>query len=140
MQPPVADADLPLPEAYLEFIARFNRGEFWESHEVLEGPWREHRSPFYKGMILFASAFVHVQRGNPRGVLAQLRKAERVLGPFQPSYLGMDVAALLAHAERCRSGVGSAANPAAGWAERIAAPQLRPDPARVRGDEAELNG
>ena len=66
----------------------FNQEAFWESHEVLEGPWRETGSDFYHGLILYASAFVHVQRGNPHGIGAQLVKAERFLQEFRPAYLG----------------------------------------------------
>jgi hypothetical protein len=89
-----------IPDALCEFAALFNRGEFWESHEVLETPWRQARSGFLQGLILVASAWVHVRRGNPRGILAQLRKAERRLSPYRPAYQGVDVDALLAHAPR----------------------------------------
>lgn len=85
-----------------DFVRLFNQGSYWESHEVLEGPWRVWRSEFYHGLILYASAFVHAQRRNPRGVQAQLRKAERALSPYRPHYLGLDVESLLAHAARVR--------------------------------------
>ena len=68
-----------LPQALHRFLELFNAREYWESHEVLEGPWREWGSDFYQGLILYASAFVHAQRGNPRGIRAQLEKAERKL-------------------------------------------------------------
>ena len=90
--------DAGFPRALEAFVARFNAGAFWESHEVLEGPWRERRSPFYHGLILCASAFVHAQRGNRHGVRAQLAKAERRLRRFRPAYLGIDVDGLLAAA------------------------------------------
>ncbi|HEV2129814.1 MAG TPA: DUF309 domain-containing protein, partial [Longimicrobiaceae bacterium] len=109
-------------------------GEFWESHEVLEGPWRANRSDFYKGLILYASAFVHVQRRNSRGVLAQLRKAERHLAPFRPAYLGLDLEAVLEHAARTAEAVGR--NPVE-W-RALFPPALVPRPERIRGDEPEL--
>lgn len=129
----------PFPAAFLEFASRFDRGEFWESHEVLETPWRVNRSSFYKGMILLASAWVHVQRGNPRGIVAQLDKAVRHLGPYRPAYLGLDVDSILAHAARCRARV--AAHPVgapAEWTELAPPIRLRPDPALLRGTEVEL--
>lgn len=89
------------PSRYLEFIEHFNRGLFWESHEVLEEAWRRNRSPFYQGLIIAASVLVHAQRGNPRGVLKQAVKCERYLTPYTPAYMGLDVAELLAHIERC---------------------------------------
>src|SRR4051812_10898683 len=83
------------------FVELFNRREYWESHELLEAYWRENHSRFYKGLILYASAFVHAQRGNAHGVVAQLRKAERDLSSYRPSESGVDVEALLAHAAEC---------------------------------------
>jgi predicted metal-dependent hydrolase len=93
------------PRALEEFVARFNAGAFWESHEVLEGPWRDGRSPFYHGLILVASAFVHAQRGNRHGVRSQLVKAERRLHGFRPAYLGVDVHGLLRAAAAVRDAV-----------------------------------
>jgi uncharacterized protein len=128
-----------IPAALREFVALFNRGEFWESHEVLEGPWRESRSDFLQGLILLASAWVHVQRGNPRGIAAQLRKAERRLAPFRPVYLGVDVESLLAHTERTRAVVARHPDaPPAAWAGLAPPPELRLTRTLLRGDEPEL--
>ena len=140
MRPDAAGGSLPhppFPAPLREFAEQWGRGEFWESHETLEAPWRLGRSPFYQGLILLASAWVHVRRGNPRGVAAQLRKAERRLGAYRPAYLGLDVDALLAHAERLAAAV--AADPAdpGAWERAAPPPPLRLDPARLRGDEPE---
>ena len=128
-----------LPADFQEFVDLWNQDEFWNSHEVLEGPWRASRSPFYKGMILYASALVHAQRGNARGVLAQLEKAEAHLAPYRPFYLGIDVNAMLAHAARCRRQLGPDPDRSpAGWQDRIPPLPLHPEPHLVRGDEMEL--
>ena len=129
----------PLPPPLLEFAAMFERGAFWESHEVLEGAWRRSRSGFYKALILLASAYVHVQRGNPRGVAAQLRKTLRELAPYPAVYLGLDAAALAAHARRALAAVESDPEPAR-LAAHLPPVRIAPDPARVRGDEPELEG
>ena len=104
----------------------FNEEAFWESHDVLEGPWRKNGSDFYHGLILYASAFVHVQRGNPHGIAAQLTKAERFLQEFSPAYLGIDVEALLSHARVCRKVVQeNPGAPAGPWSEHIHSPKIR---------------
>lgn len=127
------------PAPLLEFVARFNRGEFWESHEVLEGPWRHNRSDFYKGLILFASAFVHVRRGNPGGIRAQFLKARHHLARYRPVYLGVDVEALLAHSEQCMRLVTYRQHAEAdAWSPLIPRIHLRLDPALLQGDEPEL--
>lgn len=134
------------PEAFREFVRRFNDGRFWESHEALEDRWRETGSDFYQGLIIYASAFVHAQRGNPHGVIAQLRKAERYLEPYRPAYHGVDLEALLALGRRWREEVesdqpaaGDRAEAALACSAAVPWPRLCPDPDLVRGDEPELD-
>jgi uncharacterized protein len=125
--------------AYARFLDLFDQGRFWDSHEALEDPWREHGSEFYHALILLASAFVHVQRGNRHGIAAQLSKADPILQRYAPYYLGLDVARLIEHAAVCRQIV--AENPDAppdAWSVLIPSPQLEFDAAHVRGDEPEL--
>lgn len=131
-----------LPSALTHFLELFNRHEFWDSHEVLEGPWRETGSRFYHGLILLASAFVHVQRDNTHGIAAQLRKAERALAPYAPCYLGLDVDALVGgarglrlRAEEAEHRTEEAREP---WGARVTYPRLSVHPSRIRGDEPEL--
>jgi len=120
------------PRQLEDFVARFNRGSFWESHEILEAAWRETGSDFYQGLILFASAFVHVRRANLHGVRAQLAKAVSRLGGYRPSYLGVDVDAVLDAADAARRAVDVGILPVA--------PNLTLDPTLIRGDEPELGG
>jgi hypothetical protein len=53
-----------LPPAYEGYFLCFNRGEYYEAHDVLEHLWL--RDPggnyaFYKGLIQLAGAFVHMK-------------------------------------------------------------------------------
>ena len=125
---------------YARFLELFNRGEFWESHEALEAPWREHGSEFYHALILYASAFVHVNRGNRHGIVAQLGKAQPLLETRRPDYLGMDVDRILEHIAVCRHlVVENREAPEEAWDVLIPSPRLVFDPDRVRGDEPELS-
>lgn len=129
----------PFPEAFLEFTRLFNEGKYWDSHEVLEGPWRENRSDFYQGLIIYASAFVHAQRGNPVGIRKQMAKVFGKLEQYRPYYLGIDVDGLLEHAAQCTEFVVS--NPDLRGEQLTAAVSYRalhPNPRLVRGDEPEL--
>lgn len=51
---------------YLGYFECFNRGLFYEAHDVLEELWLvDRRGPdgdFYKGLIQLAGAFVHLQK------------------------------------------------------------------------------
>lgn len=127
--------------AYARFLDLFNRGLFWESHEALEGPWRDTGSDFFHGLILYASAFVHVARGNRHGIAAQLAKAVPTLDPFRPHYLGLDVDAVLRHAAECRQIVAEHPDaPRDAWPVLVPMPRLEFHTSRVRGDEPELAG
>ncbi len=62
--------DRDLDAHYLGYFACFNRGKFYEAHDVLEELWLADRhgpnGNFYKGLIQFAGAFVHLQKDCPK--------------------------------------------------------------------------
>lgn len=125
----------PLPAPLRRFLDLYHDAEFWESHEALEDAWRETGSDFYQGLILYASAWVHWERGNAHGVRAQLGKALQRLEGYPDRYLGVDVADLRARCEATRRIV--AAHPE-GWSALVRPEALEVDPEAVAGDEPEL--
>jgi uncharacterized protein len=66
---------------YLGFFECFNRGLFYEAHDVLEELWlTERQKPndaFYRGLIQLAGAFVHLQKDRlrPAASLFKLARA-----------------------------------------------------------------
>jgi predicted metal-dependent hydrolase len=68
-----------------EGVALFNRGEFFECHEVLEAAWLEAAGEdkvFLQGLIQVAVSFYHLRRGNFSGAGRLLRAAlEKLAGP-----------------------------------------------------------
>lgn len=55
----------PLPVEYRAFFFCFNRGDYYEAHDVLEHLWlrcRDTNRLFFQGLIQFAGAFVHLQK------------------------------------------------------------------------------
>lgn len=138
---PGIEAPADIHTGLARFLELFNQGEFWESHEALEEAWRETGSEFYHALILFASAFVHVRRGNRHGIAAQLAKADPLLEPRRPHYLGIDVDALLAHSAISRHLVAENREaPDEAWPVLIPIPRISFRAAHVRGDEPELPG
>jgi uncharacterized protein len=125
-------AEVVFPAALRRFVSLFNAGRFWDSHEVLEEPWRANRSDFYQGLILFASAYVHAERGNTHGTTAQMRKVLQRLAPYPSTYLGIDVERIRAEADRALEAVSR------GRGQAIGPPALDLDPARCSGEEPEL--
>lgn len=128
------------PPALTSFVDMFNRGQYWDSHEVLETPWRVNRSDFYQGLIIYASAFVHARRGNPVGIRKQMAKVPGKLERYAPYYMGIDVAAILKHVDDCIDFVHARpelVGPA--LAEATPYPRLQLDRRLVRGDEPEFD-
>jgi len=108
-----AGPDRALDPRYTGFFACFNAQQYYEAHDVLEDLWLQTHGGdhlFFKGLIQFAGAFVHLQkqalhpthpkhgrRLRPAGRLFQL--ALRNLEPYAPIHQHLDVAAICA---QCR--------------------------------------
>jgi predicted metal-dependent hydrolase len=61
------------------YLECFNRGLYYEAHDVLEQLWLKDRhgpnGPFYKGLIQLAGAFVHLQKNRLRPAAALFKLA-----------------------------------------------------------------
>ena len=86
-----------------EILARgitcFNRGLFFECHEVLEQIWlaeTPEEKPFYQGLIQVAAGFHHFQSGNLAGARSLLRQGLEKLAAYPSEHHGMDLAGLRA--------------------------------------------
>lgn len=85
---------------YLGYFECFNRGLYFESHDVLEELWLADRSgpnySFYKGLIQLAGAFVHLQKNRLRPSAALFKLAETNLKKYPAVHERLDVAKVLA--------------------------------------------
>jgi predicted metal-dependent hydrolase len=88
---------------YLGYFECFNRGEFYEAHDVLEELWLPQRQgpngAFYKGLIQLAGAFVHLQKGRPGPAVALFKLALANLGQYPMEHESLAV-------ERVRAMIG----------------------------------
>ena len=96
----------PADPRYLESIRLFNKGEYFESHEVLEKLWIEtpQSDPirnFYKGFIQCAAALYLLKRGTATGAKALCETSTQYLAAYGPKCLGLDVARLIADMKTC---------------------------------------
>ena len=95
----------PFPPLVRKGIVEFNRGEFFKQHETLETAWRAEPRPvreLYQGILQIGVACYQTERGNLPGALKLFERGLRRLRPFAPERLGIDVARLIADAERVR--------------------------------------
>ena len=89
--------------AYDRALEAYDRGDFFETHELLEPAWMGTDDPaeraLHQGLIKLAAAFVHGVRGNPTGIAKNLAGAREHLGAAVGSVpaagSGLDLAALV---------------------------------------------
>ena len=109
MQGGRAKAYRPLPaaerrRAYDDAVAAYERGDFFEAHELLEPAWMGTDDPaerdLHQGLIKLAAAFVHGVRGNPAGIAKNLVGARdrlaAAVGTPADAASGLDLTALVA--------------------------------------------
>ena len=85
-----------LPAHYLAYFSCFNRQMFYEAHDVLEELWlAEGRDGanygFYKGLIQFAGAFVHLQKNRLRPAAALFKLSQSYLIRYPAFHQKLDV-------------------------------------------------
>jgi predicted metal-dependent hydrolase len=104
-----AKAYRPLPEAdrrraFEAAIAAYERGDFFEAHELLEPAWMGTddlaERALHQGLIKLAAAYVHGVRRNPLGVEKNLKGARQHLmlavGTAAEPWSGLDLTELIA--------------------------------------------
>jgi hypothetical protein len=94
---PLAEADRRT--AFLAGVAAYERGDFFLAHELLEPAWMGTDDPvereLHQGLIKLAAGYVHAVRGNPEGMLKNLRGArERLEAVAVAGASGLAIAAL----------------------------------------------
>jgi predicted metal-dependent hydrolase len=92
-----------LPAHYLGYFECFNQQMFYEAHDVLEELWlAERQGPnygFYKGLIQFTGAFVHLQKNRLRPAAALFRLSQTYLRQYPGEHQRLDVAQVCACAD-----------------------------------------
>ena len=104
-----AKAYRPLPEperrrAYDAALDAYERGDFFEAHELLEPAWMGTddlaERALHQGLIKLAAAYVHGVRGNPAGIAKNLAGARdhlaTAIGTDAEAWSGLEVSALVA--------------------------------------------
>ncbi len=89
--------------AYRRGLELFNRGEFFEAHEVLEDVWRAApagEKKFLQGLIQVAVGLHHHSRGNLAGARSLLARAHRNLSGYGSRHGDIDLAGLRGQVER----------------------------------------
>jgi predicted metal-dependent hydrolase len=93
-------SDSGLDPYYEGYFDCFNRGQYYEAHDILEQLWLKDRrganGAFYKGLIQLAGAFVHLQKERLRPSAALFKLAGANLGQYAGRHERLDMPAVLA--------------------------------------------
>lgn len=84
-----------LPEQVIFGLDLFNRGEYFEAHELLELAWRAEAGPIrelYRGILQIGVAYYHILRGNYSGAVKLFQRSRAWLDPFPDTCRGIDLA------------------------------------------------
>ena len=97
---------MPADERFVRGLELFNRGEYFECHEVIEGLWLETAEAdafrdLYKGVIQAAAAIYQWDRGILTGARGLCRTAIEYLEKYRPRSLGLDVEKLAREMKIC---------------------------------------
>jgi hypothetical protein len=106
------------PEAYdpryLAGILLFNRGDFFEAHEVWEDLWMETAGPdkrYYQSLIQAAVALCHFCNGNLRGATKLYHSSKAYMERYPSPHFGLDIADFWRKMEACFSAVLASTDP-----------------------------
>ncbi len=89
---------------YLAGIVLFNRGDFFEAHEVWESLWMETHGPerpFIQGLIQAAVGLCHFCNGNVRGALKLYKSARDYTERFGDVFWDLDLKKFWADMTAC---------------------------------------
>ena len=97
---------------YAGFFVCFNRGLYFEAHDVLEELWLvQGRSAvnyaFHKGLIQLAGAFVHLQKNRLKPAVALFRLAENNFRLYPTPHQRLDLNWILALIQDWRTAIES---------------------------------
>jgi predicted metal-dependent hydrolase len=92
---------MPAPRL-LQGIEKFNRGHFFEAHELWEELWNEvvgEEKRFYQGLVQVAAGYHKLSLAQANGARKLLGRGRQTLAAFSPHYAGVDLTPLLATVE-----------------------------------------
>jgi predicted metal-dependent hydrolase len=86
-----------LSELAIQGLELFNRGEYFEAHEVLEDAWNEDPTPgreLYRAILQVAVAYLQIERENFNGAMKMFLRLRQWIAPLPDNCRGVDVASL----------------------------------------------
>lgn len=90
------------PLEYYEFFIKFNEGDYYTCHDLLEDMWMTEKDNLYlKGLLQLTVALYHYGYGNIKGARAMMGAACQYLQSYRPFHWGLDLEPVFLFMEKC---------------------------------------
>jgi hypothetical protein len=92
--PDMTPSEKPHPPEFYTGLELFNRGFYFECHDVWEEIWGDAKGKnkiFYQALIMSAVSLYHFGNENLEGALSCLQKAERQFSQLPEAFLGLNL-------------------------------------------------
>ncbi|MBM6618702.1 DUF309 domain-containing protein [Bacillus suaedaesalsae] len=90
------------PMEYYEYFIKFNEGDYYTCHDLLEEMWLTDKDNlFLKGLLQMTVAIYHYEYGNVKGARAMMNVGHQYLQKYRPRYWGLDLENVNTFIEQC---------------------------------------
>jgi uncharacterized protein len=90
------------PAEYFEFFIKFNEGDYYTCHDLLEEMWMTDKGNlFFKGLLQMSVAIYHYSYGNVKGARLMMQAAHDYLQSYRPVHWGLDLEKIYPFIEEC---------------------------------------
>ena len=83
---------------FLQAVQEFNRGHFFEAHELWEELWNEtvdEEKRFYQALVQIAAGYHKLSLAQYNGARKLLERGQQTISEFPTNYAGIDLALLM---------------------------------------------
>jgi uncharacterized protein len=90
------------PMEYYEFFIKFNEGDYYTCHDLLEDIWMTDKGNFFlKGLLQMTVAIYHYEYGNVKGARLMMNAGHLYIQRYRPCFWGLDLEKVNAFIEQC---------------------------------------
>jgi uncharacterized protein len=90
------------PMEYYEFFVKFNEGDYYTCHDLLEEIWMpEKDNLFLKGLLQMSVALYHYEYGNVKGARLMMEAGHRYIQKYRPFFWGVNLEEVNDFMKRC---------------------------------------
>ncbi|WP_456277827.1 DUF309 domain-containing protein [Bacillus sp. AK128] len=90
------------PMEYYDFFIKFNEGDYYTCHDLLEDIWMTDKDNlFLKGLLQMTVAIYHYEYGNVKGARLMMQAGHLYIQKYRPAYWGVNLEIVNSFIERC---------------------------------------